>query len=299
MILVIGASGQLGTAFHRRLGDEARYLDHSALDLANVAAVATTIRGFRPSAVINCAAFTDVDRAEAEEGLAFAVNATAVGAMAAVCADIGARFVTYSTDYVFDGAKYGGYVESDDPVPINAYGRTKLAGEQLALVANPESLVVRTSWIISGTHRNFASVMIDLVAKGDVTVVADQHGRPTLVNDLVPATLDALDANVSGVVHMTNAGATTWYELARTIAVFAGLDPEHLVPCATIDYPTDAVRPLNSVLASERITMLGLTPLPDYHDALEVAVRELQGRRTRSNLGNPRANTGHISESPS
>ena len=275
MILVTGASGQLGTAFQNHLGEDARYLDRSSLDLSQPGAAGSTIRDLQPKTVINCAAYTAVDRAEVEEDMAYAVNASAVEEMASTCGDIGARFVTYSTDYVFNGTKLGPYVESDPTDPINAYGRTKLAGEQMALAANPESLVLRTSWVMSGTHWNFAAVMLDLISKGDVTVVADQHGRPTLVDDLVTGTMSALDTNASGVLHMANAGPTTWYELARTIAEIAGLDPELVAPCTTADYPTEAARPMNSVLDSERLAAFGLPPLPDFHGALGVAVEQL------------------------
>jgi dTDP-4-dehydrorhamnose reductase len=276
LILVIGALGQLGTAFQKRLGGDARYVDLPDLDLTDVGAVSAAIRELKPAAVLNCAAYTAVDQAEAHEETAYAINASAVGEMARTCNDIGARFVTYSTDYVFDGTKSGAYIESDPTAPINAYGRTKLAGERLALEANSDSLVVRTSWLMSGTHRNFASIMLDLIAKQDVTVVADQHGRPTLVNDLVDGTLKALDAGASGILHMANTGETTWYELARTVASIAGLDPGRVSPCTTAEYPTEAARPENSVLDSERLKTLGLSPLPDFHGSLERAVVELR-----------------------
>lgn len=275
MILITGASGQLGTAYRRNLGDSARFLDRSQLDVSG-GMVDSTIRGLKPSVVINCAAYTAVDRAEAEETLASAVNGAAVGTMAKACAEVGARFVTYSTDYVFNGTKSSAYVESDATAPINAYGRSKLLGERLALEANAESLIVRTSWLMSGTHRNFAAVMLDLILKGEVPVVADQHGRPTLVADLVTGTLSALHAGATGVIHMANSGATTWYELAQTVASMAGLDPGRVLPCSSEDYPTAAARPLNSVLDSERLDEWGLSPLPDFHVALEDAVHELQ-----------------------
>ncbi|MFV1989003.1 MAG: NAD(P)-dependent oxidoreductase, partial [Gemmatimonadota bacterium] len=159
--------------------------------------------------------------------------------------------------------------------PINAYGRSKLAGEQLALEEFDEALVIRTSWVMSGTHRNFAAVMLDLIAKGDVSVVADQRGRPTMVRDLVVGTLDAVDAGASGILHLTNEGSTTWYDLARTVAEMSGLDPDRVAPCSTADYPTPARRPKNSVLDSERVGHWGFAPLPDYHDALEEAVHAL------------------------
>lgn len=279
MILITGPSGQLGSAFRRRLGDTARFVGRSELDLAALD-VKSTIRGLNPSLVINCAAYTAVDRAEDDQSLAERVNGSAVGEMASACDDIGARFVTYSTDYVFDGTKPGPYVESDPTSPINAYGRSKQLGEALAVTANGRALVIRTSWVLSGTHKNFASVMIDLLAKGPVTVVADQHGRPTLVDDLVEATLQAVETEATGVVHMANVGVTTWYELARTIAELSGKDPGLVSPCSTDEYPTRARRPLNSVLDSERIDGLGVRPLPDFHDSLAVAVREIAAARS-------------------
>ena len=173
MILVTGTTGQLGTAFRRRLGDRAHYLDRSQLDLSVPGTASEMIRELQPSVVINCAAYTAVDRAEIDESLATAVNGAAVGEMAGACAGIDAKFVSYSTDYVFDGSKATPYLESDVTAPINAYGRSKGVGEVLALQANTDSLIVRTSWVMSGTHRNFAAVMLELIAKDDVSVIDD------------------------------------------------------------------------------------------------------------------------------
>lgn len=279
MILVTGASGQLGSAFERRLGQTARFVGRNELDLA-ASKVRSTIRSLNPSLVINCAAYTAVDRAEDDQSLADLVNGSAVGEMAAGCDDVGAKFVTYSTDYVFDGTKSAPYVESDPTSPINAYGRSKQIGEALAISANNRSLVVRTSWVLSGTHKNFASVMFDLLAQGPVTVVADQYGRPTLVDDLVEGTLQAVEGDATGVLHMTNVGVTSWYELARTIAELSGRDPDLVSPCSTNEYPTRAARPLNSVLDSERVDGLGVLPLPEFHDSLAVAVREIAAARS-------------------
>jgi len=272
VILVTGVSGQLGTAFRDKLGTSAEYLDRSMIDLSERGRAAAAIRAREPSLVINCAAYTAVDRAEDEEGLATVVNGSAVMEMAR---DVGSRFVTFSTDYVFDGTKPTPYLESDTPEPINAYGRSKLVGERSALEALDEALVIRTSWVMSGTHRNFAAVMLDLIAKGAVSVVADQRGRPTMVSDLVVGTLDAVDAGASGILHLTNEGSTTWYDLARTVAEMSGLDPDRVAPCSTAEYPTPARRPKNSVLDSERLSALGISPLPDYHNALEEAVHAL------------------------
>lgn len=271
MIVVTGAQGQLGTAFNKILREDAIFLTRGELDLTDVGAIAPTVAALDPSVVINCAAYTAVDRAETDEERANAVNAYAVRELAEVCRDIDARFVTYSTEYVFDGTKEGGYVESDEPSPLNAYGRSKLLGEELALGANPDTLVVRTSWLLSGTHHNFARTMLRLVAEGEVSVVNDQFGRPTLVDDLAPATIEAIALGLVGVLHLANAGATTWYDLARRVADIAGLESSRVHACSTADYPTPAARPVNSVLDSERLSDL----MPGYEASLAAAVKSL------------------------
>ena len=275
MILVVGETGQLGTAFRRRLGSEAGYLDRADLDLTDVDRIQPALAGLRPSAVINCAAYTDVDGAESEPEAADRVNATAVEAMATACAELGAAFVTYSTDYVFDGTSDRPYVESDSPSPINVYGSSKRAGEMAALSAHPGALIIRTAWVLSGTHANFAATMLRLARQGSVRVVADQRGSPTLVDDLVGATLAALEEKTSGILHMTNQGAVSWFELAQEVVSLAGLDPSIIDPCTTAEHPTPAARPANSVLESERLDSLGLHRLPHYRTSLERAVEEL------------------------
>lgn len=276
MIVVTGVTGQLGTAFRTLLGERAGYLTRDDLDLSDPDSLRPALEALRPTTVINCAAYTAVDAAEEDEGTAMVVNGEAVGALAEATAATGARLVTFSTDYVFDGAKDGAYVETDPPNPINAYGRTKLAGEIAALDANPDTLVVRTSWVLSGTHPNFAATMLRLAEAGTVRVVDDQHGHPTLVDDLAAGTLSALDAGATGLLHLTNSGVTTWFGLARDVAAMAGLDPDRIEPISTAEYPTPARRPANSVLESVRIAGLGIEPLPDYHDSLRAAVVRLR-----------------------
>ncbi len=276
MIVVTGASGQLGTAFRQLLnGQDVRYLDEDELDFENLEEIPQVLAAINPSLVINCAAYTAVDAAEENERLARIVNATAVGELARASADIGAQFVTFSTDYVFDGTKVGGYLESDPTNPVSVYGRTKAEGERLAQAAHPGSLIVRTSWLLSGTHANFASTMIKLINRGPVKVVDDQRGRPTLANDLARVTLDAVDHGATGVVHLANEGPTTWYGLARDIATIASLDVERVTPCSTDEFPRPAPRPANSVLDSERVPGLGIEPMPHYRHGLEAAVESL------------------------
>lgn len=277
MIVVTGAAGQLGTAFHRLLdGHDALYWDEPELDFTDLEAIPKALTTINPSLIINCGAYTAVDAAEENEPLARLVNATAVGELARAAANIGAGFVTFSTDYVFDGTKAGAYVESDRANPASAYGRTKLEGERLAMAAHPESLIVRTSWLLSGTHPNFASTMMKLIARGPVKVVDDQWGRPTLVDDLARVTMEAVSRGASGILHLANQGPTTWYGLTRDIATIAGLDVEGVSPCSTDEFPRPAPRPANSVLDSERIEDLGIGPMPPYWPGLEAAVHSLQ-----------------------
>ena len=275
MIAVLGAGGQLGTAFLRLLGDQASAVTRDQLDLGDLAQIESWVGSTGPELVINCAAYTAVDAAEDDTATAKLVNATAVGRLAEATARHGAGLVTFSTDYVFDGRKEGGYVESDPTHPQNVYGSTKLEGERLALRHHAHALVIRTSWVLSGTHRNFASTMLDLIAKGQVRVVDDQKGHPTLVDDLAAGTMQAVGRGASGLLHMANQGVTTWYGLAREIAEIARLDPDRVTPISTEEFPRPAVRPRNSVLNSERLEPLGIPPLAHYRPSLERVVGHL------------------------
>ena len=278
MIAVLGAGGQLGTAFLRLLGDRAFAVTRDQLDVGDLDQIELWVDSTGAELVINCAAYTAVDAAEENTEQAKLVNATAVGRLAEATARHGTGLVTFSTDYVFDGSKQSGYVESDPTNPLSVYGTTKLEGERLALRSHPDALVVRTSWVLSGTHHNFASTMLDLIAKGPVRVVDDQHGRPTMVDDLAQGTMQAIGQGASGVVHLANEGVTTWYGLAREIAEIARLDPDRVTPVSTEEFPRPAARPHNSVLDSERLEMLGVPPLPHYRASLERAVGQLMER---------------------
>jgi len=274
VIVVTGAAGQLGTAFGKQL-PEARLVTRRDLDLAKPGAVGKFLDATRPDLLINCAAYTAVDAAESDEETAAMVNSAAVEAMAAWCGSNSARFVTFSTDYVFSGDVVGAYVESSVPDPRSAYGRTKLAGERAALAVNPESLVIRTSWVVSGTHPNFVATMLKRVATQELRVVDDQRGCPTVTDDLAAGTLAAIDAGATGILHLTNQGVTTWFELARHAVSLAGHDPLRVSPCSTDEYPRPAPRPANSELASERLDELGLGPLPHWRESLPAVVNAL------------------------
>lgn len=271
-LLIIGAGGQLGTAFTRLF--ETIPLTRAQLDLAtaSVDEMVSVIRAASPAAVINCAAYTKVDQAEEEEDLATEVNGRAVGRLAEASSALNLPLVTYSTDYVFNGRSRMPYVESDDTDPVNAYGRSKLVGERAAYEANPDALVIRTSWVLSPTHRNFVTAILSRAVKGEeLRVVNDQQGCPTITDDLARATLDALEAGATGLLHLTNQGATTWFELARTAVERAGLDQALVTPCSTEEYPTPAPRPAYSVLGSEKAADLGLN-LPQWEDSIDGVV---------------------------
>jgi dTDP-4-dehydrorhamnose reductase len=274
VIAVTGSNGQLGTAFGSLLPDAA-HLTRADLDLSRSDSIAGVLDRLSPELVLNCAAYTAVDRAEEEEDLATAVNGLAVGEMARWCARNGARFVTFSTDYVFDGAAGTPYLESSDTDPVNAYGRSKLVGEQAMLEAGGDALVVRTSWVISATHPNFVATMLRLAPERELRVVDDQWGCPTIASDLARATLEAVGASATGVLHLTNSGPTTWYRLAQEALRRAGIPEDRLAPCTSSDYPTPAARPAYSVLGSERRIELGISGLPHWEESLDEVVRRL------------------------
>ena len=276
-VLVIGAEGQLGaaigSAFPDVIGLGRRDMDLKSPDLPDRAR--QLMDAIRPRTVVNCAAFTAVDRAESEGDEAMAVNAYAVGVLAETAARLATSFVTFSTDYVFDGTKPNPYVESDLPSPINTYGQTKALGESYALAQGEGILVIRTSWLISSTHPNFVSTVLRRIKSGgSIKVVSDQHGCPTVASDLARATVDAVEMGATGILHLTNRGATTWFDLARAAAASAGYDDKLIEPCTTANYPTPARRPTNSVLGSKRTGQLGID-LPPWQESLDRVVTDL------------------------
>jgi dTDP-4-dehydrorhamnose reductase len=248
--LLLGGSGQLGSAFRLLLPDALAPV-REEFDLADAEGIAQKVTDLVPTRIINCAAYTAVDRAEDDEETAQLINGQAVGMLARVAADLEVPFVTFSTDYVFDGDSDDAYTESSEPSPLNAYGRSKLVGERLAL-RHPGTLVVRTSWLLSATHPNFVQTILSRAADGVVDVVDDQWGRPTMVDDLAQATLDAADQDMRGLLHLASPPTTTWFGLAREACRIAGIDPGRVRPCATDRFPRPARRPRRSALESER-----------------------------------------------
>lgn len=258
----------------RQLAERAIPLTRHELDLAEPGSIGTVLDDLGPDVVINCAAYTKVDQAEREEELATTINSEAVTVLADWTAHHGCPFLTFSTDYVFSGEATEPYLESSPTDPINSYGRSKLAGEEHTVMVG--GLVVRTSWVISGSHANFVATMIRLAKERDLEVVNDQYGCPTVCADLATTSLAALDSGLTGLLHVTNQEPTTWYELARAALTEAALDPDKVSPCSTADYPTEARRPAYSVLGSERLEEAGLAPPPPWRESLPAVVAEIK-----------------------
>jgi dTDP-4-dehydrorhamnose reductase len=256
------------------LDGEVRAPSHAQLDITNEPAVARELAGFDPELVFNCAAFHDVDACETEVDRAFEVNAVAVGRLAARCAELGAKLVHLSTNYVFAGDRKEPYAEDDVPSPRSAYAISKLAGEYAALAYAPAAMVVRTAGLYglrgsSSSGANFVSRMLSRGRAGErIMMVSDQRLSPTFTADLVPAMLEAVENGVEGVIHLTNAGACSWYEFTQAIFELADIS----VPIEPVDNRTGpglADRPLNGVLARPAADAAGLRPLRSWRDALQ------------------------------
>lgn len=277
-LLVFGATGQLAVAL-RSLAHDAQFLDRAAADLTHPDACAAVIRATRPSAVINAAAYTAVDRAEEEEALARLINAEAPGAMARACAERNIPFLHVSTDYVFDGSGQSPWRPDDPIAPINAYGRSKAAGEAAVRAAGGSHAILRTSWVFSATGRNFVTTMLQLSELRDVLkVVDDQIGGPTPALSIAETLLQMAGAmkagQAGGTYHYAGMPATSWKCFARE--TFATADRAvDVVGIPTSSYPTPAKRPLNSRLDCSTLQKdFGIRP-PDWRLALEDIVKEL------------------------
>jgi dTDP-4-dehydrorhamnose reductase len=274
--LVTGASGMLGRDLQRTLrGRDVTALSRAELDITDPDAVRAAVAGH--DVVINSAAYTKVDDAESHEAEAYAVNALGPRLLAEAAAASGARLVTISTDYVFDGRGTAPYPEDAPTDPINAYGRTKAAGEAFVRELAPAtSFVVRTAWIYGAHGPNFAATMLRLAATHDtVRVVTDQLGQPTWTGDLAERIVALLDADApAGIYHATNAGQATWFEFARAVFSEAGLDPERVRPTDSAAFVRPAPRPAYSVLGHDGWARAGLAPLRDWREALRAAAAE-------------------------
>ncbi|MHC5004508.1 MAG: dTDP-4-dehydrorhamnose reductase [Planctomycetota bacterium] len=274
MLLVTGAGGQLGSAFRPLLPD-GTFVDVEDFDLRNVGGIGTWLQKLHPDGIINCAACTDVDRAEGDRARANTINGLAVGAMARYAASHGIPFMTFSTADVFDGRSTVPYDETAHVAPANAYGRSKLLGERMALDAHPRALVIRSSWLLSSDEDKFVARTIRAASAGDIEVSDDQRGCPTIVDDLAEAAVAAMRAEASGILHLTNTGAASWYEIAREVVRLAGLDAGRVKPCPTHRRPVVAPRPMHVVLGSDRLGRLGVRGLPSWRASLPAIVERI------------------------
>jgi dTDP-4-dehydrorhamnose reductase len=280
--LITGATGMLGQDLRAALADrDVTSLGRADLDVSDADAVRTAAAGH--DVIINAAAYTKVDEAETHEDDAFAVNAVGARNLARAASEQGGRLVQISTDYVFDGTATEPYREDTPRDPISAYGRTKAAGEDLALDAHPGGVyVVRTAWTYGAHGPNFAKTMLKIAAaKQTWTVVDDQVGQPTWTRDLAFQIIRMLDADApAGIYHGTNSGRASWFEFARAVLEESGLDPDRISPTDSSQFVRPAPRPAFSVLGHDSWTAAGLEPMRHWREALRDAVEAgvLDGR---------------------
>jgi dTDP-4-dehydrorhamnose reductase len=262
-LLVTGAAGMLGhdvVAAAERLGHEVVAWDLPECDLTDAAATLDAVRHLGPRAVVNCAAYTNVDAAESDEAAAERVNADAAGNLARACAAAAARLVHVSTDYVFDGSKTEPWIESDPVAPLGAYGRTKLHGEQQVAAALEDHAIVRSAWMFGPHGPNFVATMLRLGSERDeVSVVTDQVGSPTYSGHLAPALVDMAERHDTGIFHGAGAGSCSWYELTLEAFDAAGVECR-VLPTTSSQFVRPAPRPAYSVLGSEREHPIVLPP---------------------------------------
>lgn len=273
--LIAGARGMLGQDLQRALeGRDVTALGRAELDVTDLDAVRAAVAGH--DVVINASAYTKVDDAETHEDAAYAINATGTENLAIAAAEHGAKFVTVSTDYVFDGFATEPYAEDTPRDPINAYGRTKAAGEELALAAHPGgTYIVRTAWLYGAGGANFAKTMVKLAGSHEtVSVITDQVGQPTWSADLARQIVALLDADApAGVYHGTNAGRASWFDFAKAVFSEAGLNPDRVTPTDSSTFVRPAARPAFSVLGHEAWRTAGLEPMRAWDEALADAAR--------------------------
>jgi dTDP-4-dehydrorhamnose reductase len=274
-ILITGAEGMLGRDVARaaeQAGHETVALARAQLDITDAKAVANAVGEAAPHAVINCAAWTDVDGAESRAQDATVVNGVGAGNVAAGAAAAGAWVIHVSTDYVFDGDKPTAYVESDRPAPVSAYGQSKLDGEQAVAAAAPQGhTIVRTAWLFGAGGKCFPRTILRAASqRPELSVVSDQIGCPTFTGHLAPALVALGQQRTPGILHVAGGGQCSWYEFAAAIVAAAGVDCP-VRPISSDEYPTPTRRPANSVLVSER----GAPTLPEWGAGLQQFMSEL------------------------
>jgi dTDP-4-dehydrorhamnose reductase len=280
--LLTGPTGQVGAALLARLPalGEVIPMDRAALDLARPESIRQAVRAIQPQVIVNAAAYTAVDRAENEEDMAWRINGDGPAQLAQEAARLGAFLVHFSTDYVFDGRKESPYVEDDRANPVNAYGRSKLAGERAVAASGCRYLIFRTSWVYAASGRNFLLSILKTASEGqDLRVVDDAFGAPTSSRQIAAAVVEAIaqtseGRSAGGLYHLSAAGSTTWFNFAAAILRCAKLRPA-LVPISASEYRAPARRPRNSLLDNSKIADVLKIRLPSWEGGLEEVMREL------------------------
>jgi len=299
-ILLTGTAGQLGKTLLPLLREQGEVFDvgRAECDLSSVDAIRKLVAELRPTVIVNPAAYTAVDEAEGHVEMAYAINRTAAGTLAEEARKLGAMFVYYSTDYVFDGSKQAAYTEDDEPVPLNVYGASKLAGERAVIAAGGRHLVLRTSWVYGANGNNFLLTIRRLAHERDeLKIVDDQVGTPTSSIEIARATASLVrkysgvgeGSFPAGLYHMTAGGSVSWCGFARAIVAALGerevFRLQRILAIPSSKYPTPARRPLNSVLCNGKFaSMFGFT-LGSWQSGLAEVISEIHSRESRDDSG--------------
>ncbi len=278
LIVVTGAGGQLGWEIQQlhtqyQQAFDFLFVDKEELDLSQPQTIPSFFERHKPAYFVNCGAYTAVDKAETEQALVYAINAESVGVIAKECAAIHCALITISTDYVFNGNGTAPYKTNQPAEPINYYGYSKWLGEQLAVKNNPDTTIIRTSWVYSTHANNFVKTMLRLMKeREEISVVSDQVGSPTYAADLAKAIVHVIEQRQAGnthtgTYHYSNSGVISWYEFAETIKTLAGLHCK-VLPIPTTAYPTPAKRPAYSVMDTHDIVKDFGVVIPAWKDSL-------------------------------
>ena len=282
-ILVTGANGQLGREMQRLSAvspNNYTFTDVAELNVTDAGAVRQAVAQTRAEVIVNCAAYTNVERAEEDEEAADRLNRGAAENLARAAEANGATLIHVSTDYVFDGTAHTPYTEDGTPSPLGAYGRTKLAGERAVMASGCRYLIFRTAWLYSEYGNNFLKTMLRLTSERDtLQVVFDQIGTPTYAGDLALAIFSLIEtgryAGNEGVYHFTDEGVCSWYDFATEIAAAAGHDKCRIIPCHTSEFPTKATRPAYSVLDKTKFKETFRMDIPHWREAMIYCMKRL------------------------
>ena len=280
-ILITGCNGQLGNEIQLLQAQYAQHTwlntDVNELDITDKAAIERFVEANEIDGIVNCAAYTAVDKAESDPQLARKLNADAPAFLAEAVAKRGGWMVQVSTDYVFNGTKHTPYVETDEPCPNSIYGQTKLEGEQAVSKLCPNAMIIRTAWLYSEFGNNFVKTMIRLGREREqLGVIFDQVGTPTYAHDLAMVIMTAIDKGIKpGVYHFSNEGVTSWYDFTKSIHRLSGINTCQVSPLHTAEYPTPACRPAYSVLDKTKIKAAYGIEIPHWEESLAKCIAKL------------------------